>query len=94
MKSIIKTVFIALAAAAISTVSMAAEFTKGEVKKIDLKQKKITIKHEELKSLDMPAMTMVFVVRDDALLAKAKQGQAIEFVAEKVNGKLTVTEIK
>jgi Cu/Ag efflux protein CusF len=94
MKSMIKTVLIALAAAAISTVSMAAEFTKGEVKKIDLKQKKITVKHEELKSLDMPAMTMVFVVSDDALLAKAKQGQAIEFVAEKVNGKLTVTEIK
>ena len=90
----IKTVLFALAAAAISTVSMAAEFTKGEVKKIDLKQKKITIKHEELKSLDMPAMTMVFIVSDDALLAKAKQGQAIEFVAEKVNGKLTVTEIK
>ncbi|UXN58431.1 copper-binding protein [Phyllobacterium zundukense] len=94
MKSMIKTVLIALAAAAISTVSLAAEFTKGEVKKIDLKQKKITIKHEELKSLDMPAMTMVFVVSDDALLAKAKQDQAIEFVAEKVNGKLTVTEIK
>ena len=94
MKSIIKTVLIALAAAAISTVSMAAEFTKGEVKKIDLKQKKITIKHKELKSLEMPAMTMVFVVSDDALLAKVKQGQAIEFVAEKVNGKLTVTEIK
>jgi Cu/Ag efflux protein CusF len=94
MKSIIKTVLIALAAAAISTVSMAAEFTKGEVKKIDLKQKKITIKHEELKGLEMPAMTMVFVVSDDALLAKAKQGQAIEFVAEKVNGKLTVTDIK
>jgi Cu/Ag efflux protein CusF len=94
MKSIIKTVLIALAAAAISTVSLAAEFTKGEVKKIDLKQKKITIKHEELKSLEMPAMTMVFVVSDDALLAKAKQGSAIEFVAEKVNGKLTVTDIK
>ena len=94
MKSFIKTVLIALAAAAISTVSMAAEFTKGEVKKIDLKQKKITIKHEELKGLDMPAMTMVFVVSDDTLLAKAKQGSSIEFVAEKVNGKLTVTEIR
>ncbi len=94
MKSMIKTVLIALAAAAISTVSMAAEFTKGEVKKIDLKQKKITIRHEELKGLEMPAMTMVFVVGDEALLAKAQQGQTIEFVAEKVNGKLTVTDIK
>ncbi|PSH61436.1 hypothetical protein CU102_27095 [Phyllobacterium brassicacearum] len=94
MKSIIKTALVAIAAAAISTASTAAEFTKGEVKKIDLKQKKITIKHEELKGLDMPAMTMVFVASDEALLAKAKQGQSIEFVAEKVNGKLTVTDIK
>lgn len=94
MKSIIKTALVALAAAAISTASMAAEFTKGEVKKIDPKQKKITIKHEALKGLEMPPMTMVFVVSDDALLAKAKQGQPIEFVAEKVNGKLTVTDIK
>lgn len=94
MKFIIKTALIAVAAAAISTASMAAEFTKGEVKKIDLKQRKITIKHDELKELEMPAMTMVFVVSDEALLAKAKQGQNIEFVAEKVNGKLTVTDIK
>jgi Cu/Ag efflux protein CusF len=94
MKYVIKSALIALAAAVISTTSMAAEFTQGEVKKIDLQQKKITIKHEELKNLGMPAMTMVFAVSDDALLAKAKQGQTIEFVAEKVNGKLTVTEIK
>jgi Cu/Ag efflux protein CusF len=94
MKYVIKSALIALAAAVISTTSMAAEFTQGEVKKIDLQQKKITIKHEELKNLGMPAMTMVFAVSDDALFAKAKQGQAIEFVAEKVNGKLTVTEIK
>lgn len=94
MKFIIKTALVAMAAATISTASMAAEFTKGEVKKIDLKQKKITIKHDELKELEMPAMTMVFVVIDEALLAKAKQGQTIEFVAEKVNGKLTVIDIK
>jgi Cu/Ag efflux protein CusF len=94
MKYFIKSALIALAAAAISTASLAAEFTQGEVKKIDLQQKKLTIKHAELKNLGMPAMTMVFVVSDDALLGKAKQGQAIEFVAEKVNGKLTVTDIK
>ncbi|MBB3234477.1 copper-binding protein [Phyllobacterium endophyticum] len=94
MKFVIKIALIAVAAAAISTASMAAEFTKGEVKKIDLKQKKITIKHEELKKLEMPAMTMVFVISDEALLSKAKKGQTIEFVAEKVNGKLTVIDIK
>jgi Cu/Ag efflux protein CusF len=73
---------------------IAAEFTKGEVTKVDAKQKKITIKHEALENLDMPAMTMVFVVADDAMLEKVKPGQAIEFVADRVNGRITVVEIK
>ena len=74
--------------------AMAAEYTKGEVTKIDAKQKKLTIKHEELKNLDMPAMKMVFVVADDAMIDKVKEGQTIEFIAERVNGRITVTEIK
>lgn len=72
----------------------AAEFTKGEVTKVDAKQKKITIKHEALENLDMPAMTMVFVVADDAMLEKVKPGQAIEFIADRVNGRITVVELK
>ena len=71
-----------------------AEFTKGEVTKVDAKQKKITIKHEALENLDMPAMTMVFVVADDAMLETVKPGQAIEFIADRVNGRITVVEIK
>jgi Cu/Ag efflux protein CusF len=74
--------------------AFAAEYTKGEVTKIDAKQKKITIKHEPLENLDMPAMTMVFVVADDAMLEKVKPGQAIEFIADRVNGRITVVEIK
>ncbi len=62
--------------------------------KVDEKLKKVTIKHEELKGLEMPAMTMVFAVKDDAMLAKMKAGKTIQFVAERVNGKLTVTELK
>jgi Cu/Ag efflux protein CusF len=73
---------------------LAQEYTKGEVTKVDAKQKKLTIKHEELKNLDMPAMTMVFVVADEAMLEKAKVGQPIEFVAERVNGRITVTAIR
>ncbi|WDZ79433.1 copper-binding protein (plasmid) [Ensifer adhaerens] len=74
--------------------AQAAEFTKGIVKKVDTKAKKVTIDHEDLKNLDMPAMTMVFRVGDDAVLAKLKEGASIEFVADRVNGKLTVTEVK
>lgn len=85
---------LALAASAATFALHAAEFTKGVVKKIDTKAKKVTIDHEDLKNLDMPAMTMVFRVSDDAVLAKLKEGASIEFVADRVNGKLTVTEVK
>lgn len=74
--------------------AFAEEFTKGVVNKVDTKAKKVTIKHEDLKGLDMPAMTMVFRVEDPALLDKLKEGSNIEFVAERVNGKLTVTQVK
>ncbi|MGI6856066.1 copper-binding protein [Mesorhizobium sp. 1B3] len=93
MKSIVR---IALAAAMTlsATAVFAAEYTKGQVTKIDAKQNKITIKHEELKNLGMSAMTMVFAVADGDMLDNVKEGQAIEFVADRVNGRLTVTEIK
>jgi Cu/Ag efflux protein CusF len=71
-----------------------AEFTKGVVKKIDVKAKKVTVSHEELKSLDMPAMTMVFRTATEAMLGSLKEGQTIEFVADRVDGKLTITELK
>ncbi|MCA1971117.1 MAG: copper-binding protein [Rhizobium sp.] len=74
--------------------AIAAEFTKGTVKKIDTKAKKVTLIHEELKALDMPAMTMVFRVEDPAILDKLKPGGDIEFVAERINGKLMVTQLK
>ena len=94
MKSIIKFAAAATLAITLASGAFAAEFTKGTVKKVDAKAKKVTLIHEELKSLEMPAMTMVFRVKDAAMLEKLKEGASIEFVAERVEGKLTVTEIK
>ena len=78
----------------VATSAWSAEFTKGVVKKIDVKAKKVTVSHEELKSLEMPAMTMVFRTATEEMLGSLKEGQTIEFVADRVNGKLTITEIK
>ncbi len=72
----------------------AAEYTKGVVKKVDAKAGKVTVIHEELKNLDMPAMTMVFRAGDDIILSKMQEGAEIEFVADRVNGKLTIIELK
>lgn len=94
MKSIIKFAQAAVLSVTLASGAFAAEFTKGTVKKIDVKARKVTLIHEELKALEMPAMTMVFRVKDDAILEKLKEGANIEFVAERVEGKLTVTAVK
>jgi Cu/Ag efflux protein CusF len=94
MKLMIKVALASALSLATAYGTLAAEFTKGTVKKVDTKSKKVTLIHEELKDLDMPAMTMVFRVQDDALLEKLIEGATVEFVAERVNGKLTVTQVK
>ena len=67
---------------------------EGEVRKVDLLAKKITIKHGELKNLDMPSMTMVFQVKDPAMIDQVKAGDKVRFRADKINGAFTVVEIE
>jgi Cu/Ag efflux protein CusF len=68
--------------------------TDGEVRKIDKEAGKITIKHGDIKHMDMPGMTMVFVVKDKALLDKTAVGAKIQFMATNENGQMTVTDIQ
>ncbi len=68
--------------------------TEGEVKKVDVGQGKITIKHGAIENLDMPPMTMVFRVKDAAMLSKVKPGDAIKFTADRVDGTFTVTKLE
>ena len=67
-----------------------APMSTGEVRKVDKSSGKVTIKHGPLDNLGMPAMTMVFRVKDPAMLDQMKEGDKINFVAEKVNGAITV----
>jgi Cu(I)/Ag(I) efflux system protein CusF len=67
--------------------------TDAEVRKIDLENKKITVRHGFIKNLDMPAMSMVFNVRDATLLDKVKVGDKVKFSAEKLDGLFVVTSI-
>ena len=71
----------------------ASDMSDGEVRKIDKDNMKITLKHGEIKNLDMPGMTMVFQVKDSALLDKLQVGAKVRFKAIKQDGKYTVTEI-
>lgn len=71
----------------------AVDMTRGEVRKVDKKAGKITLRHGELKNLGMGAMTMVFRVKDSAMLAQVKAGDKVKFVAERVNGAVTVVQL-
>lgn len=71
-----------------------AELTDGEVKKIDKEAGKITLRHGELKNLNMAAMTMVFRVKDPAMLDQVKSGDKVRFAADRVNGAITVVQIQ
>lgn len=68
-----------------------ADMTAGEIRKIDKDAKKITIKHAEIKSLEMPAMTMVFQVKEPALLDKVQSGDKVKFKVEKIGSAYVVT---
>ena len=95
MKNVILSTASAIVLGLVATAATAQEatYTKGSVKEIDADAGKVTIIHEELVNLDMPAMTMVFRADPDTL-GRMSEGQDIEFVADRVEGKLTVVELK
>lgn len=68
--------------------------TDGEVRKVDKEAKKVTLKHGAIRNLDMPAMTMVFLVKDPALLGKIKAGDKVKFQAENISGGIAITAIE
>jgi Cu/Ag efflux protein CusF len=76
-----------------STTLAFGQAAEGEVRRIDKAGGKITIKHGEIKSLDMPPMTMVFRAEPPSLLDKVQVGDKVSFEAAKVGGAYTVTAL-
>lgn len=68
--------------------------TKGIISRIDEANGKVGIRHEAIANLKMPAMTMVFVTADPALIKGLKVGDAVRFHAENQSGKLTLTALR
>lgn len=71
-----------------------SSMSHGEVKKVDTASGKLTIKHGPLENLGMEGMTMAFKVKDPAMLSQVKVGDKIDFVAEEIDGALTVTKLQ
>lgn len=84
----------AVATGAVATGVLAASIS-GEVKKIDESAGKITLKHGPAKSLGMEEpMTMVYRVKDPALLKQVKVGDKVTFEAEEAASGYTVTKME
>ena len=75
--------------------AMAQQLANGEIRKVDKKAGTVTIKHGPIQAIDMPAMTMVFQVKEAAMLDRVTAGDKVKFQAEmRAGGKLTVTRIE
>lgn len=88
---------IALAALTCATsvfAQAAASLAHGEIRKIDKAAAKITIKHGDIPSIEMPPMTMVFGVKDPAWLDNVKAGDKVRFDAVQEGGKYIVTRLE
>jgi Cu(I)/Ag(I) efflux system periplasmic protein CusF len=68
--------------------------SEGVVKKIDRQAGAVTIAHGPLVNLGMPPMTMTFRLKSPALIDGIKEGSRIQFVADNVNGELTVVALQ
>ena len=67
----------------------------GVVKKVDKAAGKVTLSHGPLANLGMTTpMTMVFRVKDAAWLDQMKEGDKIRFMADNVNGAITVVQFE
>ena len=88
------TMGLALAAQAAVAADAALPLVEGQVQKVDREAKKLTIRHGPLPNLDMPAMTMVYRVDQDAFLDQARAGEKIRFTADKIKGAYTVMSLE
>jgi Cu(I)/Ag(I) efflux system protein CusF len=79
---------------AVHVAAAAEPRSEGEVRKVDLAQGKLTLRHGPLSNLDMPAMTMVFAVADKQLLQGLKVGDKVRFHADSKDGTLVVTALE
>ena len=68
-----------------------ADFVTGEVKRINLRDGKVTLKHGKIPSHQMPPMTMDFKVLNPDQLNGLKRGSKVKF---SLNEKMEITQLQ
>lgn len=80
------------AAGAGPTDAQGRPWAEAEVRRIDARGNRLSLRHGPIPNLDMPPMTMFFQVSDPAMLEQVKVGDRIRFSADKVNNQYTVMQ--
>ena len=70
-----------------------AALVAGEVVKVDRVAGRITLKHGEIKSLDMPPMTLAWRVAQPRWLEDLAVGDRVRFVPARIDGQYTITSL-
>ena len=70
------------------------DFADGEVRRIDKARGTILLKHGEIKSVGMGAMTMGFKLKDPKMADGLVVGDKVKFAAEQKGDDLIVTSIQ
>jgi Cu/Ag efflux protein CusF len=89
-----QTLLAMVAALALAAPVFAQTLSDGEIRRVDKEAKKLTIRHGPIPHLNMESMTMVFHVKDAAMLDQVKAGDKVKFAADKIGGNYTVTKIE
>jgi Cu/Ag efflux protein CusF len=72
----------------------AAEMAEGEVRRVDAAKGTVLLKHGEIKSIGMGAMTMGFKLKDPAWATTLKVGDKVRFAVAQEGEDLVVTQIQ
>lgn len=94
MKSVSRA--LALAALLFPLASSAADkLAEGTVKKIDAPTQRVMLQHGPIESIGMHPMTMMFKVKDAAMLKPLKEGDKIRFLVEETkSGEYLIVRIE
>lgn len=92
-KAFMAAALLAMGAALPAHATKHGTYSEAEVRKVDRAAGKVTLKHGAIPNLGMTPMTMVFRVKDPAMLEKLEAGDRIRFRAERVEGAYTVVEV-
>lgn len=94
-----RAILAALAATAVYSAPALAQqeaSASGEVRRVNPAEGKVTITHGAISGLDLPAMSLVYLVTDPvvkASLSELKPGDKVKFTARRENGQYVITAI-